>query len=139
MQEYLDQVRNIREKFEVFDLSHVPRSGNTQADSLATLATSSAQELPRVVLVEDLYTQALGIRVLLEYTRSRWAQAGWILYHCSWKKIYCLKKSSKLIKCEGKLLGSGYPRIENCTSAPSLDLICCVCTQSVKVTSKGIT
>ena len=27
MQEYLDQVRNIREKFEVFDLSHVPRSG----------------------------------------------------------------------------------------------------------------
>ena len=42
MQEYLGQVRNIREKFEVFDLSHVPRSGNTHADSLATLATSSA-------------------------------------------------------------------------------------------------
>ena len=60
MQEYLDQVRNIREKFEVFDLSHVPRSGNTHADLLATLATSSAQELPRVVLVEDLYTQALA-------------------------------------------------------------------------------
>ena len=60
MQEYLGQVRNIREKFEVFDLSHVPRSGNTHADSLATLATSSAQELPRVVLVEDLYTQALA-------------------------------------------------------------------------------
>ena len=42
MQEYLGQVRNIREKFEIFDLSHVPRSGNTHADSLATLATSSA-------------------------------------------------------------------------------------------------
>ena len=42
MQEYLGQVRSIREKFEVFDLSHVPRSGNTHADSLATLATSSA-------------------------------------------------------------------------------------------------
>ena len=60
MQEYLGQARSIREKFEVFDLSHVPRSGNTHADSLATLATSSAQELPRVVLVEDLYTQALA-------------------------------------------------------------------------------
>ena len=59
MQEYLCQVRSIQEKFEVFDLSHVPRSGNTHADSLATLATSSAQDLPRVVLVEDLYTQAL--------------------------------------------------------------------------------
>ena len=55
MQEYLCQVRSIQEKFEVFDLSHVPRSGNTHADSLATLATSSAQDLPRVVLVEDLY------------------------------------------------------------------------------------
>ena len=42
MQEYLGQVRSIQEKFEVFDLSHVPRSGNTHADSLATLATSSA-------------------------------------------------------------------------------------------------
>ena len=59
MQEYLGQVRSIKEKFEVFDLSHVPRSGNTHANSLATLATSSAQDLPRVVLVEDLYTQAL--------------------------------------------------------------------------------
>ena len=57
MQEYLCQVRRIQEKFEVFDLSHVPRSGNTHADSLATLATSSAQDLPRVVLVENLYTQ----------------------------------------------------------------------------------
>ena len=49
MQEYLGQVRNIQEKFEVFDLSHVPRSGNTHADSLATLATSLAQDLPRVI------------------------------------------------------------------------------------------
>ena len=38
-------------------MSHVPRSGNTHADSLATLATSSARDLPRVVLVKDLYTQ----------------------------------------------------------------------------------
>ena len=55
MQEYLCQIRIIQEKFEVFDLSHIPRSGNTHADSLATLATSSAQDLPRVVLVGDLY------------------------------------------------------------------------------------
>ena len=56
MQEYLGQVRSIQEKFEVFDLSHVPRSGNTHPDSLATLTTFSAQDLPQVVLVEDLYT-----------------------------------------------------------------------------------
>ena len=46
MQEYLCQVKVIQEKVEVFDLSHVPRSGDTHADSLATLATSSTQDLP---------------------------------------------------------------------------------------------
>ena len=59
MLEYLCQVRSIQEKFKAFDLSHVPRSENTHADSLATLATSSAQNLPQVILVEDLYTQVL--------------------------------------------------------------------------------
>ena len=44
MQEYLSQVRRIQTKFEFFDLSHIPRSGITHADSLATLATSSAQD-----------------------------------------------------------------------------------------------
>ena len=58
MLEYLHQVRNMRGEFEAFDLSHVSRSGNTHADSLATLATSSAQDLPRVILVEDLYVRA---------------------------------------------------------------------------------
>ena len=41
MQEYLSQVKSIQTKFEFFDLSHIPRGGNTHADSLATLATSS--------------------------------------------------------------------------------------------------
>ena len=59
MQEYLCQIRSIQENFEVFDLSHIPRGGNTHADSLATLATSSVQDLPRVILVEDLYTPTL--------------------------------------------------------------------------------
>ena len=34
--------------------SQIPRSRNTHANSLATLATSSAQSLPQVILVEDL-------------------------------------------------------------------------------------
>ena len=34
---------------------HVSRSGNTYADSLAILATSSEQGLPRIILVKDLY------------------------------------------------------------------------------------
>ena len=54
MQGYLSQVKYLQSHFNSFSLLHIPRSGNTHADSLATLATSSAQSLPRVILVEDL-------------------------------------------------------------------------------------
>ena len=55
MQGYLSQVKCLQSEFESFDLIHIPRSGNAHADSLTMLATSSAQDLPRVILVEDLY------------------------------------------------------------------------------------
>ena len=54
MQEYLNQVNRLRPSFDLFSLSHISRSGNTHADSLATLATSSAGKLPRIILVEYL-------------------------------------------------------------------------------------
>ena len=54
MQGYLSQIKHLQKKFESFDLQHIPKGGNTHADSLATLATSSAQNLPRVILIEDL-------------------------------------------------------------------------------------
>ena len=67
MQEYLVQAKRLQTYFCHFNLAHVSRSGNTHADSLATLATSLVQPLPRVVLVEDLYhpmtTRANPIRV----------------------------------------------------------------------------
>ena len=46
MQEYLSQVKRLRPSFDLFSLSHISRSGNTHADSLATLATSSVEKLP---------------------------------------------------------------------------------------------
>ena len=54
MQGYLTRIKQLQKKFESFNLQHIPRDGNTHADFLATLATSSAQNLPRVILVEDL-------------------------------------------------------------------------------------
>ena len=60
MQEYLVQVRRLRANFDHFNLVHVSKSENTHADSLATLATSSAQPLPQVILVEDLYSPAMA-------------------------------------------------------------------------------
>ena len=55
MQEYLKQVRHLQSGFQSFNLSQIPRSRNTYADSLALLATSSVQSLPWMILVEDLY------------------------------------------------------------------------------------
>ena len=54
MQEYLNQVRHLQLRFESFNLLHIHRSRNIHADSLATLATSLAQSLPQVILIEDL-------------------------------------------------------------------------------------
>ena len=55
MQGYLNQVKCLQSEFDSFDLLHIPRNGNAHADSLVILATSSAQNLPQVILVEDLY------------------------------------------------------------------------------------
>ena len=54
MQEYLGRVKRLQSDFESFNLTHVSRSRNTHADSLATFAMSSTQYLPRMILVEDL-------------------------------------------------------------------------------------
>ena len=54
MQKYLNQVRHLQSRFESFNLLQISRSENTHVDSLATLATSFALGLPRVILVEDL-------------------------------------------------------------------------------------
>ena len=42
MQGYLSHVRHLQPEFESFSLLNIPRSGNTHANSLATLTTSSA-------------------------------------------------------------------------------------------------
>ena len=52
----MGRVRRMQTKFESFDLLHIPRGENTHADSLATLATSSVRNFPRVIIVEDLCT-----------------------------------------------------------------------------------
>ena len=54
MQGYLTRIKHLQKKFESFNLQHIPRGENTHVDSLDTLATSSAQNLPRIILVEDL-------------------------------------------------------------------------------------
>ena len=41
MQEYLNWAKDLQSRFDFFSLHQIPRSRNTHADFLATLATSS--------------------------------------------------------------------------------------------------
>ena len=77
MQEYLDQAKCLRSHFDSFSLLHIPRSGNTHVDSLATLATSSTQCLPRVILVEDLYKPSVTKREAIHVHHIR-AGPSWM-------------------------------------------------------------
>ena len=71
MQEYLNQVRCLQSGFESFSLLHIPWNENTHADSLATLATSLAQDLSRVILVEDLCKPTEGKREMVHVHQIR--------------------------------------------------------------------
>ena len=76
MQGYLSQVKCLQSELESFNLLHIPRSGNAHADSLAMLTTSSAQNLSRVILVEDLYkpieTRRETVRIHQIRARPSW-------------------------------------------------------------------
>ena len=82
MQGYLGQVRHLQSGFESFSLLHIPRSGNTHVDSLTTLATSSTQILPRVILVEDLCKPIKVKRKVIHVHQVRvgpsWMDPSWM-------------------------------------------------------------
>ena len=71
MQGYIDKIKRLQSHFDSFSLLHIPRIGNTHADSLATLATSSAQSLARVILVEDLYKPSMTKREVIHVHQNR--------------------------------------------------------------------
>ena len=68
---YLNQVKNFFGGFCSFTLEQVPRSKNSHADSLATLATISRENLPRIILVEDYTLLAYDVpaSVQIHFTR----------------------------------------------------------------------
>ena len=128
MQKYLCQIKIIQEKFEVFNLSYIPRSGNTYADSLATLAMSSAQDLPRVVLVEDLYTHTSIHQGTPRIHHIRLGPSWMDSISLFLEKDVLPEEKSEANKIRRKALVSGSPRIKNYINAFSLLLTCFVCT-----------
>ena len=77
MRGYFTRVQHLQKNFEFFDLQHLPRGGNTHFYSLATLATSSAQNLPRIILVED-FGRPLGEKRKMVYVPHVRVWPSWI-------------------------------------------------------------
>ncbi|XP_065615679.1 uncharacterized protein LOC136061616 [Quercus suber] len=77
MQVYLVRVKHLQTRFESFSMLHITRNGNTHADSLATLATSLAQDLPRVILIEDLHKPTEARKEVIQVHQVR-ARLSWI-------------------------------------------------------------
>ena len=109
-------------------MSHVPRSGNTHADSLATLAMSSTQDLPLVVLVEGLYIHNSVHHGIPRIHQIKLGPSWMDSISLFLEKDVLPEEKSEADKVRRKLLGSGSPRIENYTNALSLVLTCFVCT-----------
>jgi ribonuclease HI len=63
MKMYLQQVKELLEKFEHFTLSHIPRSENAQADSLARLASSAETSAARDIVWEVLPNPSINFMV----------------------------------------------------------------------------
>ena len=147
MQEYLSQVKRMQSDFDLFSLSHVSKSGNTHTDSLAMLATSSAGSLPRVILVEQLDIANKVVKGMVRIHEVRVGPSWMDLIVKFLKNDVLLKEKSEAEKYKETFLGSGCPRITNCTSAPILSHIYCVftlkyrsyCLKSCTKGSAGIT
>ena len=70
MQEYLNQAKCLQSRFDFFSLLHIPRSGNTHANS-------SAQSFPQVILVEDLYKPSVTKRKVIHVHHVR-VEPSWM-------------------------------------------------------------
>ena len=124
MQEYLSQVRRIQTKFESFDLSHVPRSGNTHADSLATLATSLAQNMPRVIIVKDLCTSTPTKKELLQIHQINLGPSWMDSILLFLERDILHEEKEKVEKYEGKPFDFGCLRKKSCINVRFLGHIC---------------
>ena len=107
MQEYLVQAKRLWTRFNYFSLVHVSRSRNTHANSLAMLATSLVQCLPRVILMEDLHRPSV-VKTEVIHVHSDGVGPSWmdllILF------LNYSKRRAKPTRLEERLLDSGYPR-----------------------------
>jgi len=70
MATYLAKVKEKSSMFEKFEIEHVPRSKNRQADALSKLASASPDGRPKIIHWEILPEQMIDAKELVWINRS---------------------------------------------------------------------
>ena len=65
MCQYLKLIKGIRYNFRADTVNRIPRNQNSHADSLATLASSPSDLIPRLVLVEALEHPSIELQMVV--------------------------------------------------------------------------
>ena len=58
---YLKKVRDLMKKFVLVQVRHIPKAENSRADTLAKLATTSQEDLSRLMLIEYLVEPSIDL------------------------------------------------------------------------------
>ena len=77
---YLKKVRELFKKFIRVQVRHVPRAENTRADALSKLATTSREDLDRLVLVKHLPKPSVNVdneKVSMVMSKLSWMDPIW--------------------------------------------------------------
>ena len=123
---YLNQVKRLLGGFHSFMLEQFPRSKNSHVDLLATLATISRENLPKIILVEDYAIPAYDILTSVGVNFMR-VGPSWMDPLVAFLKSGILPKDKTMAKrISRKAPYFVYPRIRNYTNTRIWDHTCCV-------------
>ena len=124
---YLKKVRELLKKFIRVQIKHVPRAENSRTDALAKLATTSQEDLGRLIPVEHLLEPTVSIdngEVSPVMSEPSWMDPSWdylvegtlpsdpkeasklrarsVRFTVHWGTIYKRGLSMPILKCLGK-------------------------------------
>ena len=128
MKAYLDSVKQVMDGFSMVKVIQVARAQNRHVDSLTTLASSIAKNIPQLIRVELVPKPQQEVRGLREWNSQHLVRAGWTPSWISWPMTGFRMMRRRLTKFAGWQPGIGYPETGNSIVGHSEGHTCHACT-----------
>ena len=106
MQQYLKLFRALQAAFQKVSMVKIPRSQNSHVDSLATLASSSSECIPRMISIELLEQPSIKHRVIVASTTM--LEPSWLDPYISFLSNGSLPTDSKKLEKVWRTLAHFY-------------------------------